>query len=189
MSGRFEIPRGEFGVVRVFEVMLDDPAEQAAFLDGKDRPDWPVARALVARDAEGREVELDRSYIDAIPAGALKGVGLSTYLAEGIEVDPAELEAHRTRLDAISRPVVLVLSRALGEATVLEAKPPLHWIGTFGEETPPPVFQERHTIEGSVPPGTSPDAPRFALERAWLLVVLAALAAFVVAWLLGGSGA
>ena len=34
MSDRFDIPAGEHGVVRIFEVTLDDPAKQRALLTG-----------------------------------------------------------------------------------------------------------------------------------------------------------
>lgn len=177
MTTRFDVPAGEFGVVRLFEVALDDPAAQRRFLDD------PTAQARALGLAEGGGA-LDRAHVDVIRPGALDGVGLARFLVDGIGVPEAALAPDRARLDALERPVLVVLSKALGgAATRLELHPPLRWAGTYEQERAAPVHQQSHRVEGRMPAARAPaEAPR--MRGLWVFVALAGLGLLAVILLL-----
>ena len=78
-----EIPTHEQGVVRIFQIEFEDKARS---FTGED-----VANALHAR-------QLDLNFVDILSIKDLGEIGLSGYLAEGIDVKPEMLAAHGVSL-------------------------------------------------------------------------------------------
>lgn len=185
MSDRFDIPAGEHGVVRIFEVTLDDPAKQRALLTGKEDATWPLEQALGAKG-------LDRSYVDVIEAGALEGVGLVRYLRDGLGVADSELDGLQPRLDAIEGPVVVVLSRAFeGREATIATEGSLAWVATLREPGAAPVFQDSRPADGRMEQTASPapaGRPGSGLVIALVLLGAIAVGTALVVFFIGALG-
>lgn len=169
---RFEIPASEHGVVRVFEAMIDDVAVQKKFFKD-DR--WTTFLTVGADDGS---LTLNDTYIDLIRPADLKGVGLSKYLIEGIGIaDDALAEDDAARLDQITRPVVVLLSKAFdGRAATLEVSAPLVWVGTYGEVRASPVQLQTRDVGGQVSPKPAvEDRPTVGKVAVYLGLIFAAL--------------
>ncbi|WP_198571743.1 hypothetical protein [Pelagovum pacificum] len=115
-----QVPASEHGHARVFAVDLDP--ERAEALTPDD-----LAAAL------GIET-LDMEQVELFPIGNLAGLGLSSYLVEGMGMDVDQVRPDASRLDGLRGHVLILLSNAVKGRT-LEVGPPLRWIGTYSEPT------------------------------------------------------
>ena len=158
---------GEAGVIRLYRVNGEMGVEEVAGALGTG----PLAE----------------SHVEVIAPGDLQGVGLSRYLIDGVGADEAEVMPVAGQLDAVSGPVVLVLSRAFGgEEREIAAGPRLEPLARFGEarpETPEQVVASP-SAEGPVLGGTPPEG--MGRQRGWqavagiVLVLLVALVLILV---------
>ncbi|MEM6618429.1 MAG: hypothetical protein AAF631_03925 [Pseudomonadota bacterium] len=191
MTQRFEIPEDEFGVVRVFEVKIDDPIKARTFLTPpeNDAGRWPLGDALTARDPKGGDVAPDPRYVDAIGAGALEGIGLAAYLSEGVGVAEADLDGDRARLDQVTHPVAVVLSAAYGgQSVTLEPTAPLVWLGSWSEARAAPVLNAPMAQDDYGPAAPGPALPPVGRSRRWVLsAFLAGAAVFLILFLVRGA--
>ncbi len=96
-----EIPKGERGVIRVFD--LDMRPEQARFL----REPGALAQVLGVED-------IDLDHVEIFPVSDLEDLGLAGYLTQGCGIPEDEVTADRNRLNAIQGHVLLLRSRAFG---------------------------------------------------------------------------
>ncbi|GGL53820.1 hypothetical protein [Wenxinia marina] len=171
------IPANERGAVRVFAVDLP-PEAAKEFAGGAP---GTVAQALGTSELGARHVEV-------FDVADLKGVGLASYLEQGLGVAPGELDGDRARLDAVTGTVAIVLSGAFdGERRSLAVSSPLRWLGTWHEadaETPE-IALSSASAEGAAPIGEA-GAPVGASpgSRGLILVVLALVVLAILIWIL-----
>ena len=171
MSGLdLTIPAGERGRIRVFSLSMS--ADEAENLE--------LGRAL------GKYPD-DPSRVEVFPVRNLEGLGLAGYLVEGCGVPEAQIAPDRTRLDALDGHVLLLFSRAYGDAGVtLEPEPALTLIGTYTEERRDITATPIETESAKPYTGTrrpSPREARAASRRAGAIVfaiVMAILALILI---------
>lgn len=122
MTDLLTIRSGEIGVVRV--IALDMSAEQVRFLND------PGALAQVL----GVD-QIDTEFADIFTISDLEGVGLAGYLMEGCGVPRDQITPDLGKLDALSGPVLVLLSRAFdGQAAALAPAANLRAIGMYQVE-------------------------------------------------------
>lgn len=131
--------------------------------------------------------DLDPAYVELFDVADLSDIGLAGYLTEGLGVPDAALATDRARLEAVTGPVLVLLSKALhGREVTLTPDPRLSLIGTYREDRPPVHFEPLPTAaaEGVLSP---PPQPALAPQRptaAFILLGLAmVLVALVALWL------
>ncbi|MFO1202422.1 MAG: hypothetical protein U1E58_07265 [Tabrizicola sp.] len=167
------IPAGDRHGVRVFSARLS--AEELQ----RDKADL-LARLLGDKD-------LDPAFIELFDVADLAGLGLAAYLADGMGAAEASLAADQPRLDAVTGPVLILLSKALhGREVTLTPDPRLTLIGTYAEDRPPVHFQPlpSSAAEGTLTPDLPPDrTPQRPMLAFLLLGVALALVALVAVWL------
>lgn len=101
MPGVIEIPKGERGVIHVFD--LDMRPEQAAFL----REPGALAQILGISD-------IDLDQVEIFPVEDLEELGLAGYLMQGCGIPDEEVSRDLALLEAVSGHVLLIRSRAFG---------------------------------------------------------------------------
>ena len=113
--------------------------------------------------------DLDPAFVEIFDLADLSGLGLAGYLAEGLGV-PESAITDRARLDALSGPVLILLSKALhGRAVTLTPDPRLTLVGTYAEARPPVHFEPLPTTAATghltpyLPPDQTPQRPTSAL--------------------------
>lgn len=156
MTDVIEIPAGERGVIRVFD--LDMAPEQARFL----REPGALAQVLGTG-------EIDMNHVEIFPISDLEELGLAGYLTQGCGLAEAEIAPDRERLSTLKGHVLLLRSRAFGGlACRLTPASQIHPIARYGEKpvnwSAPPMS----TPESSKPysaPKTSPRDARNAARR------------------------
>lgn len=129
--------------------------------------------------------DLDPAFVEIFDVADLSGVGLAGYLTDGLGVPEAALIADRARLDALTGPVLILLSKALhGRAGTLTPDPRLTLVGTYVELRPPVHFEPlpsaaaQGTLTPDLPTDRTPQRPGAAfllLGAALVLVALVAL--------------
>lgn len=131
--------------------------------------------------------DLDPAFVEIFDLADLSGVGLAGYLTDGLGVPEATLTADGTRLDGLTGPVLILLSKALhGRAGTLTPDPRLSLVGTYAEVRPPVHFEPLPTAaaQGALTPDLpidrTPQPPSAALL---LLGVALVLVAVVALWL------
>lgn len=142
-------------------------------------------KARLAAELLG-DPDLDPAFVEIFDLSDLAGVGLSTYLTDGLGV-PATTIHDPARLDALKGPVLILLSKALhGREVTLTPDPRLTLVGTYAEERPPVHFEPlpsaaaQGTLTPDLPPDRTPQRP----GSAFLLLGLAlALTAATALWL------
>jgi hypothetical protein len=173
MTGVIEIPAGERGVIRVFD--LDMRPEQVRFL----REPGALAQVLGIDD-----INLD--HVEIFPVSDLEELGLAGYLTQGCGLAETEIAPDRDQLAALEGHVLLLRSRAFGgQACRLTPASQIRPIASYGETpinwTAPP----QAAPESSRPysgPKISPRAARSAARRigAALFAVVMSLIAIVL---------
>jgi hypothetical protein len=132
---------------------------------------------------------LDPAFIEIFDLADLAGVGLSAYLTEGLGVPVASI-SNPAQLDALTGPVLILLSKALhGRDVTLTPDPRLTLVGTYAEERPPVHFEPLPTAaaEGHLAPDLPPDRTPQRPMSAFLLLGLAlVLIAATALWLAFG---
>lgn len=131
--------------------------------------------------------DLDPAYVELFEVADLSGIGLSGYLTEGLGVPEPALARDRLRLDSLTGPVLILLSRALhGREVTLTPDPRLTLVGTYVEDRPPVHFEPLPTAAatGTLTPDLPPDPTPQRPTSAFLLLGLAlVLVAVVALWL------
>lgn len=169
---RLTIAADDHDGVRVFEAKLT-------------QDDLRRDKAALAATLFG-DPHLDPAYLEIFDLSDLSGVGLSGYLTEGLGV-PATAVRDPARLDALTGPVVILLSKALhGREVTLDLDPRLTLVGAFAEDHPPVHFEPlpTRTAEGHLSPVLPPDRTPQRPTSAFLLLGAAlVLVALVAIWL------
>lgn len=132
--------------------------------------------------------DLDPAFVEIFDVADLSGVGLAGYLTDGMGVPEAALTADRSRLDALTGPVLILLSKALhGRAATLAPDPRLTLVGTYVEDRPPVHFEPlpsataQGTLTPDLPTDRAPQRPGAALLLFGAALVLVALVALGLA--------
>jgi hypothetical protein len=172
-----EIPRTEFGTIRVFAV---------------SRPMANMARALrqqskaaLASTLLGHQVSEDD--IELFALSDLTGVGLHGYLSEGYDVDKEALRADRVRLEALDGYVLLNFSRinAQGDVTLMPNSD-LTLIGTYiepkAEHTATPITTDAAKPYSGVTTPAQP--PRRSRVGSAFTTAAGMLALLIIWWIL-----
>ena len=154
MSDVIQIPAGERGVIRVFD--LDMPAEQAKFL----REPGALAQVLGIP-------EIDLEHVEIFPISDLEELGLAGYLIQGCGIAEAEITPDRAKLEAIKGHVLLLRSRAFDGAEMrLTPAAPITLVASYGERainwSAPPMPE----TTSSKPYSAAPISPRAARDQA-----------------------
>lgn len=131
--------------------------------------------------------DLDPAYVELFDVADLSDIGLAGYLNEGLGVPGAALVSDRTRLEALTGPVLILLSKALhGREVRLTPDPRLTLIGTYTEDRPPVHFEPLPTsaAEGVLNPASPPlPSPRRPMGAFVLLGLALLLVAAAAVWL------
>ena len=180
MSAGIDIYAHERGVIRLFSLSMD--AEEVEAL--RDN-----AKGLQA--ALGAEV--DAEFVEVFPVSDLEGVGLAGYLIQGNGVSEDQISPDRAKLDRLGGWVLIVFSRAFGDAaTTLDPVPALTLIGTYGE--PGTDWRATETVTAdsarpySAPPGTVKKKPSDAAMSgriAMIALLVLGLLTWLVVWISG----
>ena len=170
---RLAFPAHDRDGVRVFSARLT--------LDDLRRDKAGLAAALLG------DPDLDPAFIELFDLADLTGVGLPGYLTEGLGVPEAALAADRARLEALTGPVLILMSKALhGRAANLTLDPRVTLVGTYTEARSPVHFEPlpsaaaEGTLTPALPPDRTPQRPPQAFR---LLGAALALSALVALWL------
>lgn len=143
-------------------------------------------KALLAPTLLGDPV-IDPTYVELFDVADLSDIGLAGYLTDGLGVPDAALAKDRARLETLTGPVLILLSKALhGREVQLRPDPRLTLIGTYTEDRPPVHFEPLPTsaAEGVLNPASPPPpAPRRPMGAFVLLGLAVLLIAVVAAWL------
>ncbi|MDU8943501.1 hypothetical protein [Ovoidimarina sediminis] len=170
MTDDLTVARDEHGVVRVFALNLDEGAATP----------WTEGDGAAMAEALGLG-GLDPKYVEVVRPQEMKPMTLSDYLVEGIGLPREEVSGARSRLDALSGHVLIVLSGAFGgrEAT-LAPTPVLTHIGTFREPAPVPSF-DRLSLESAkgALDGAGPAGSVDGKGRSWILALLIGAAVLI----------
>lgn len=144
-------------------------------------------KARLAADLLG-DPDLDPAYVEIFDLADLSGVGLSGYLTEGLGVPEAAI-SDPARLDALTGPVLILLSKALhGREVTLTPDPRLTLIGTYAEELPPvhfeplPAAAAQGMLTPDLPPDRKPQRPGSAFLLLGIALVLTAVTALWLAF-------
>ncbi|WP_128515466.1 hypothetical protein [Tabrizicola thermarum] len=131
--------------------------------------------------------DIDPAHVELFDVADLSDLGLAGYLAEGLGIPEAALQADRPPLDALKGPVVILLSRALhGREVTLSLDPRLTLVGTYREDRPPVHFEPLPTAAatGVLAPPPQPAPPAQRPTAVFVLMALAlVLMAVVALWL------
>ncbi len=179
MSLDIPISATEHGIVRVFAINLP-PAEAAVWETDAAREKRLVETALGAE-------EIDYSHLEVIDLDALKALGLSTYLIDGLALPETLIARDRARLDALSGRILIMWSTAFaGREQVLKPGRQVTLIGAYREEPGAGVFEPipSEAARGGTgsPEPDEPPAPRAPIRVPWgLLAAIAGVALLVLA--------
>ena len=132
--------------------------------------------------------DIDPAFVEIFDLADLSGVGFAGYLTDGLGVPEATLTADRARLDALTGPVLILLSKALhGRAGTLTLDPRLTPIGTYAEVRPPvhfeplPTAAAQGTLTPDLPVDRTPQRPSAALLLFGVALILLAVVALWLA--------
>lgn len=143
-------------------------------------------KSRLAADLLG-DPDLDPAFVEIFDLADLSDVGLAGYLTDGLGVPAPALAPDRARLETLTGPVLILLSKALhGRAVTLTPDPRLTLVGTYAEDRPPVHFEPLPTAaaKGTLTPGLPSDRTPQRPASAFLLLGLAlALVAGVALWL------
>ncbi|WP_122072607.1 hypothetical protein [Pseudophaeobacter sp. EL27] len=173
MTDVLEIPAGERGVIRIFD--LDMAPEQARFL----REPGALAQVLGIG-------EIDLDHVEIFPVSDLEELGLAGYLTQGCGIAEAEIAPDRAPLSALEGHVLLLRSRAFGgQAARLTPASQITHIANYGEKPINWSAPLQATPESSklyTGPKLSPRAARHAARRigAALFAVVMSLIALLL---------
>ena len=156
MTGVIEIPAGERGVIRVFD--LDMVPEQARFM----REPGALAQVLGID-----EINLD--HVEIFPVSDLEELGLAGYLTQGCGIPEAEIAPDLAALKKLSGHVLLLRSRAFdGAATRLTPASQISLLASYDEQQINWTAPSQPVPESSKPysaPKASPRQARHAARR------------------------
>lgn len=166
------IPANDRDGVRVFTARLAP--------DDLKRDKAALAETLLG------DPHLDPAFVEIFDLADLSGVGLSSYLTDGLGI-PVTALTNPARLDALEGPILILLSKALhGREVTLTLDPRLTLVGTYAEERPAVHFEPlpSKAAEGQLSPQLPPDSTRQRPTSAFVLLGLAfVLVGTVALWL------
>lgn len=188
MSDPLGIPAGAIRAIWVFAIDLPEEAlpgfAEEVYPEDDDAPvQWPL------RDALGL-TRLDHDFIEVFQAEKLSDYGFARYLTEANGMDEASVAPDTAMLDALTGPVLLVHSSALGpDVNRLAPVAPLRLIGRYAESVNmtlrPPLSAEAASGIVAEPPKQKPsDAAMSGRIAALALLVLFALVGLMI-WIGG----
>ncbi len=165
------IPRAAIKSVWVFALNVPKAQIKAwrheAFpADGNAPTTWPL------RDALGLE-RLDNDFTEVIDPGTFDDYGLARYLTDANGFADDSVAPDAARLDALTGPVALIFSQALGDEPVtLRPRPPLTFVGRYDTrpDLAPHATLHSDSAQGSLNPETP--APTPGLPLGWLAALL-----------------
>ncbi len=137
MSERIEISPGGGSDIHIFGLDMDGDRARSfvARPITENGAGWPLKVALGA-------VSLNPVHVEHFPVSDLEGVGLATYLGDGLGIDAAEIAANRDRIDAITGDVIILRPAAFdGVEQTLTVVPPLTHVASL------PTTQASETME------------------------------------------
>lgn len=183
MNTPLDIEPGERGRLRLFSVSLDETALRD--LINPDLPADPERPFVAAAPALLDQPSLDLSKVEVFDIADLAGLGLPGYLATAYDIPEAQIALHRSKLNALTGQVLLLLSDALPAPGPLSADPALTLIATF--DTPQAeISMKRLTSEtgrGSfAPPQTTPTPEGRRAPGGALILLAVIIAAAVLFW-------
>ena len=146
MSGEIPVTATEHGTVRVFAINLP-PAEAEVWETDVAKEQRLIEQALGAET-------IDHDHLEVIDVEALKALGLSTYLIDGLGLPEGLVGRDKARLDALSGRVLIMWSTAFaGKEQVLSPGRQVTLIGTYREEPGAGVFDPipSEAAKGSAP--------------------------------------
>ncbi|MFK7870140.1 MAG: hypothetical protein AB8B58_12985 [Roseobacter sp.] len=179
MTTTIDIPRGDWGHIRVFAV--NAPAQDVADMLAK------APKSDVARDLLGSP-HLDTRSAEIFPVKDLEGLGLAQYLVDGYAVPIDTLADDRTKLEALEGYVLLLFSDSFaGEATALSTGARLTYIGAYSETLPDNAQRPVHTPSAApysgAPATDLAGSPRGSAARTLTVLALATAAGLLLWWL------
>ncbi|MEM0948770.1 MAG: hypothetical protein AAGK37_15325 [Pseudomonadota bacterium] len=134
MSVEIPITATEHGTVRIFAINLP-PDEAKVWETETAKSDRLLETALGA-------TTLDHEHLEVIDVEAVKSLGLSTYLVDGLGLPEALVNRDRARLDALSGRVLIMWSTAFAsQEQVLKPGRQVTLIGTYREDPGAGIFE------------------------------------------------
>jgi hypothetical protein len=153
MPDPLHVPAGEHGVVRLFTLTIEAGDINALHAPGA------LDRALGVAG-------LDADQVEIFAIDDLAGVGLATYLNDGLGLPDAVVAPDADRLDALTGFVMVVLSRAFGgRAATLTPTAQLTLAGIWSQ-SPTNWAGHGHLASDSARGSTAPPAAASASPRA-----------------------
>ena len=132
--------------------------------------------------------DLDPAFIEIFDLADLSGVGLSGYMTDGLGI-PETAITDPARLDALTGPVLILLSKALhGRAVTLTPDPRLTLVGTYAEDRPPVHFEPlpsaaaQGQVAADLPTDRTPQRPGSAFLLLGIALFLTAATALWLAF-------
>ncbi|MEM8630419.1 MAG: hypothetical protein AAGF74_04225 [Pseudomonadota bacterium] len=169
----FSVPKGEKGRLHVFEL---DPG---SFPEETSEQD--VARAF------GHAI--DPKYIFVADMAALKEIGLTGFMTEGLHARMADLEADKAKLNALSGHVAVILSEAFhGAGFDGEVPGSVRYVGSYGEHRIATTAEDIETdsAAGQIRP-KAPAPGRLSRQAVIVIIALCAMALLPLIFILFGG--
>ncbi len=177
MSVEIPITATEHGTVRIFAINLP-PEEAKVWETDAAKSDRLIETALGAD-------QIDHEHLEVIDVEAVKALGLSTYLIDGLGLPEALVARDRARLDALSGRVLIMWSTAFaGQEQVLKPGRQVTLIGTYREEPGAGIFEpiQSEAAKGSIGTPDDEQASPARSKPPWgLLAAFAGVALLVLA--------
>ena len=179
MTRTLDIPAGERSKLHLF-ALNTEPTETDA--DATQKTGAPAAKLLNIPD-------LDADYAEVIAVDDIAELGLLQYLIDGYDIDPNDLRAHRTRINALEGHALIVLSLAFqDQAHTISLGPALTHIATLPTQGPDWSSDRSIETQSALPPAPAPKRPSNAAMMGriatYTLVLMFALTGLMI-WIAG----
>lgn len=174
---QIDIPKHEYGTLRVFALSLSDDEAQAL----RDNEAGHSPAGVLGIDT------IDTQHVEVFRVGDLGPMGLAGYLREGVDVVEADIARDAAKLAKIDGWVMLVYSSAFGgDAVTLTPAPELTLIGTYTQQqadnTQMPLESDAAAPYTGVPGVVMPPPPSGRANGTLFVAGLILLIAFVLWW-------
>lgn len=179
MTQPIRIKSTEHGVLRVFLMseQLATELRSAGTLDS-------------LKQALGTD-RLATEDVQVVQLNTIKEMGLTEFLIEAYDIDPAEIDPAKNRLDALEGDAALIRSAAFGgQETVLKPSEDVTLIGTYHEQNaPPPSFSELNELrsdsaKGVVGSAGTPEPQPRTRAQTWMLAITIAFVLAVILFII-----
>lgn len=178
MTDKLQFPeRADTRAVWVFTADL--PVSQLEGFKTRSETGWPLGEALGVD-------WLAPDFVEVFAPADIADYGLARYLTEANGMDPDQVAPDAERLNALTKPIVLVYSQALsGQQGRFDPKPPLSFVGRYDAPyslTPTIPLPDFDSTSGIVTGPAGPSSYTPAMRRALILTVLALALLAVLVW-------